>query len=303
LKTYGRLGFAAVLVLLLSLAAPSNAITASAASGQAAPVLHTRLHGVTVMQSFTYDKRHKRYYFAQVAGDRTKGNIFITKTTAGGRRLGWMRLDGFGHGLSIGVEPVGKRVYLWTEALARREVGKTGPMASGTAIARFRFRSGRTITSRSSGVHIFHDNPRSTGQSPYVDTAAGTIAVRYMPRGLGYPRFALYRLAAFKAHRYHAILRVDEPAQVRGTVFQGWSYAYDNSRPVFFTLDGHAEQDNTYISSFGANGRLSNRFPEKAGMDLPGQEPEGLQVVADHLCFGRASGQRGDRIANLFCKR
>lgn len=302
MKTYRRLGFAAALVLLISLAAPSQAITADAAAGRARPVLQTRLHGASVMQSFAYDGRHDRYYFAQVAGDRTSGNIFITKTTRAGRKLGWMKLTGFGHGTSIGVETVGKRVYLWTEALAKLENGPIGPLASGSAIARFPFKSGRTITARSRGVQIFHDNPKGHSQSPFVDVAAGTIAVKYTSAKLGFPRFALYKLAAFKAHRYDAMLRVDEPKEVRGKVFQGWSYSYDHGAPVFFTIEGHSEQDNTYITSFFGNGQMYSRYPEQAGMTLSWHEPEGLQVVENHLCFGRASGDHGDRIANLFCK-
>jgi hypothetical protein len=288
--------------LLVAVGGASAAITPGATDGAAQLVVSTRLHGSAVMQSMAYDAAHDRYYFAQVAGDRTKGNELITKTTTTGRVLGEMLLLGFGHGANIGVEPVGKSVYLWTDALAQVQDGTVGPLGAGTAIARFPFRSGRTITATSPGVQIFHDNPQGTRQTPHVDMATGTIVVRYVSAALGYPRFAEYRLSDFKAHHYNALMRVDEPEEVRDKVFQGWTYGFDNGSPVFFTIEGTGNNDDTVITSFGPDGTAISRYPEHTGTDLEWHEPEGLEVVDDHLCFGRASGPAGDRVANLFCK-
>jgi hypothetical protein len=43
------------------------------------------------------------------------GDLCVTQLDFAGGQVGHMFLTGFGHGVSIGVEPVGSTSYLWTE--------------------------------------------------------------------------------------------------------------------------------------------------------------------------------------------
>jgi hypothetical protein len=72
----------------------------------------------TVMQSFTFDNVNRRLFAAQVtngSASADRGDLCVSQLSFAGELLGHMFLTGFGHGVSIGVEPVGSTSYLWTE--------------------------------------------------------------------------------------------------------------------------------------------------------------------------------------------
>jgi hypothetical protein len=270
----------------------------------------------TVMQSFAYDAVHRTFFFVQRTrgASRTSGDLTITRLNASGRIRGAMRLRGFGHGVSIGVEPHAHRVFLWTEAVprtmparvfdalpkaARAVIGNGAGASFGTKIARFRWRKGGTIRAHSAGVRIYRPNPHSTNMTASVDMATRTITIRYLnPRGTF--RYAVYRLPAFKHGSYAARRRFSEPRPT--AVFQGWTARAG----LVFRLEGSAYSGtnpppgDALVTAFTAEGVAAARTTA-AGARLSYREPEGMATVRGKVCYGFASGPPGGRRASVYC--
>lgn len=304
---------------------PASADPSSMVSAPATQLMPSRsLAAATVMQSAAFDPAGRQWYFAQLkAGSQT--TLVITKVSERGwKSRGSMTLKGFGHGVSIGVEPnPGGGAYLYTEAKPKTSTaaslcgttatasclanaalvlgsGESKPF--GTMIARFKWHNHRTITADSSGVRLFGPNGRAQQQTPAVDWTDKTIAVRYWSKGMGRFRYAIYDLTTFKQHRYTAIARVNEPPAT--TVMQGWGYA----GRTFYRLEGEAySADNpapgdATLTAFDTGGVIAQHRPETAGSELDVREPEGTAMAGGRLCFGFSSGVVGHRKANLYCK-
>ncbi|MGW2281878.1 phage baseplate protein [Streptomyces sp. NPDC001770] len=156
---------------------------------------------VTIIQSIGYDNANGHIYLAQVtqgglrlAGesapvsstDRIEhGDLTITKWDMSGSVLGYMYLRGFGHGMSIGIEPVGGNAYLWTETDGETvsdpadedHVKKT---SRGRRLARFPFVNAQTLDSSSPTLAKFTPVPGATTYSATVDPVYGRLAIRYL---------------------------------------------------------------------------------------------------------------------------
>ncbi|RYE89184.1 MAG: teichoic acid biosynthesis protein C, partial [Myxococcales bacterium] len=91
------------------------------------------------MQSFAVDQKNGRMYFAQLKDGGSGDDLCITETTMAGNETGHMYLDNAGHGVSIGVESVGKDSYLWVET----DSHKNDDSGRGTALLRFKFQDGK----------------------------------------------------------------------------------------------------------------------------------------------------------------
>jgi hypothetical protein len=265
------------------------------------------LHDVTVLQSLAFDNVNNHIYTAQVqAGSTTarNGDLVITKLNLTGGKLGHMILKGFGHGVSIGVEPVGTTVYLWTET----DGASDGENAWGRKLARFRFVNGATRTTASPELTKYAPIAGATSLTCAIDPSTNRLIMRH--RMNGQARFAVYLLDDLKAGRTdNKLYDFAEPTAVDLANFQGYT-AYGN---YVYTLDGHGYSatnpppGDTYVTSIDMRtGQQVERFLTQAGKSLDLREPEGMAIQlvngAPKLCFGLASGAAGARRASVFYK-
>jgi hypothetical protein len=198
------------------------------------------LRDTTIMQSFVYDDVNKVWIFAQVqqSGRFGKtasqhahdGDLTLTKISQSGAILGYMYLNGFGHGLSIGVEPAGSTTYVWTESNSHyfEALGSAYANGYGTKIARFAWKNSTTLTPLSSGVTLYAVNDEAPEQSPYVDYKRNRIAVQYWSATHNTFRWAIYPLDQFKARDYTPIIRTSWPDELNRITDQGWAYVNDS---------------------------------------------------------------------------
>lgn len=262
---------------------------------------HVKLHNQTVMQSFTFDTGNGRLFVAQLkngSSSNANGDLCITQLDYSGRKKGYMYLKGFGHGVSIGVEPVGSASYLWTEV--------DSVDARGTRLARFKFRNGVTLTKGSSALTKYKPVAGAVNTTCAVDPVNKRLIMRYSLNGKF--RIAAYRLSDVKNRNYTKLADIAQPSGL-GTfqgyaaygqyvyLYTGTAYSADNPKP-----------GNTYITCVDLNsGKQVSRFLTKAGSTLTHREPEGMAVYRTsggqmRLFLGMASGVSGDRRANLFYK-
>lgn len=271
------------------------------------------LEGARVMQSFAFDMRNQRLFTVQVSdssGDHdpeAAGDLTVTLLDYSGNKHGHMYLRGFGHGVSIGVEPDEGTSYLWTEVDARPE----GSSSRGVRLARFLFADGTTLTNTSPGLVKHAPIPTAYATTCAIDPVNSRMAMRYRPASsTGTPyRFAIYDLAEVKGNPVPVpLVDIATPAVVSGT-FQGYAL-YGN---YLYLYEGNSYEvspapGNVYITSVDVNtGGVVQRFHSKAGRTLDFREPEGLAVYQTstgqvRLVQGLASGAVGARRASLYFK-
>lgn len=243
------------------------------------------------MQGFTFDDVNRRLFVAQLADATDGDDLTISQLDLDGRLVGSMRLEDAGHGVSIGVEPVGDASYLWTETAASDGYG--------TALQRFRFVDG----GEPQDVRRFLEGER--GISCGTDPTSGRLTVR---RG---GRYDVHRIADAARGDFSRPVAGGISPEVDG-VFQG--YATYGGHLYLLTGEGHADPDDldSRISSFDlATGEAVQRdVLQDVGRSLPFREPEGMAVTRGpdgrvRLCFGFASrdSYRGRlRFANIYAK-
>ncbi|MFF7342161.1 teichoic acid biosynthesis protein C [Streptomyces sp. NPDC008163] len=159
------------------------------------------LRDSTILQSFGYDNANGHIYLAQVtqgglklagesaavsATDRNRnGDLTITKWDLSGNTLGYMYLRGFGHGMSIGVEPAGGTAYLWTETDGQTVPDPVHPKdpeketSRGRRLARFPFVNGRVLDYGSAGLATHQPVPGTSTYTASVDPVYGRLAIRF----------------------------------------------------------------------------------------------------------------------------
>lgn len=266
------------------------------------------LHEATVLQSFAFDEVHQRLYALQLrTGGADAGNLCLNQLDYTGKLLGHMHLQGFGHGVSMGVQNTADGdVWIWTEAAAK--AGSGG--AYGQAVTRFHFANGATRTA--ADVAIRKPVAHSTNNQPTVCMASKRIAIRY--RLANQPRYRVWDLDAFVARDYAT--PVADLAQT-GThpdpsvPFQGYAldgdFLYQLAGSAYdSTTNPPAKHGNTYVSCLDIRtGALVQRSRTEAGYTLTYREPEGLAVrrkPGTRLYMGFASGATGARLFSLCSK-
>lgn len=263
-----------------------------------------RLHDATVLQGFTFDNVNRRLFTSQVRSGAVanSGDMCITQLDFDGNELGYMYLLGFGHGVSIGVEAVGSSSYLWTETNA-----DSG--GYGKDLARFKFVSGTTISSTSSGVSVFHPVAAAVQHTCAVDPLNNNLIVRYDLPG-DVKRVAVYNLTEAASNVWTAAVDFAQPDL--GTIsstFQGYT-AYGE---YLYCLTGTSYDDsptlNSQVTSVNMNTGLIAQGPviTKAGSTLAYREPEGMAIYQTEagetrLFLGMASSETSPRLANIFYK-
>jgi receptor-binding protein len=244
--------------------------------------LHESHHA---MQGMAYDNVNRRLYIAQIRNGSDGDDLCVTQLTIEGVATGHMHVDNAGHGVSIGVEPVGSASYLWMES----DSDDHSDAGRGTALARFRFVDGASPSS----VRKF-----LTG-SKTITCATDPVNRRLLVRRNegGTMHYSLFSLADAAAGRFTSPLaHFAQPKLGDGSVtFQGYTALGDH----LYTLDGTGHEDpadiDSYVTAIDMNtGRVVQRSLTKAGNSLLYREPEGMMVyrtVGDNLrlCFGFAS--------------
>ncbi|MEU6376965.1 Teichoic acid biosynthesis protein C (Precursor) [Streptomyces sp. NPDC046909] len=264
----------------------------------------TALAEGTVLQSFAFDEVHRHLYVLQVRpGGGETGDLRLNKLDYEGELLGSMKLQGFGHGVSMGVQNAADgKVWLWTEADAKGGYGQ--------GVTRFQFADGATRTGKD--VNIRKPIPGSINNQPSVCMASGRIAVRYRVKGK--PRYRIWDLDTFVARDYdHRIADIAQPeAHPNSKIpFQGYALHGDTIYQLAGTAydpedNPAAAFGNAYLSTVDIpSGTSVQRMRTEAGRSLVYREPEGLAVRhkgGTRLFIGFASGAAGARRFSLYSK-
>jgi hypothetical protein len=269
------------------------------------PIWKTSLHANWVLQSFGYDSVNDQIYFLQHNSTNTQsqyfGDIWVTRTDLAGNETGSMALHGFGHGVSVAVEPYNGKVYLWTET-----VGSGGDNESfyGTRMGRFEFINGAVFEANDSRIQdrtpTISDVVRNP--QPVIDPSTNRLLVRYSNGTQR--RIVAFNLSDARAGRLADANRLieralpDPVATHQGFAAYG-SFAYlleggTNSASYLRTID---------LNDVGSS--VVETFQTTAGQSLPAREPEGMGIwlaPEPRLCFGFESNTGGVRQASVFYK-
>ncbi|MEU8632245.1 teichoic acid biosynthesis protein C [Amycolatopsis sp. NPDC048633] len=260
-------------------------------------LLHESHH---VMQGFAFDNVNRRLFVVQAQNGTSGDDLCVNQLSFSGELLGSMHLAHAGHGVSIGVEPVGTASYIWMEC----DADGTTTDARGTALARFKFVNGGTPS-----VKKFLTGSKTITCA--TDPVYQRIAVRRSEGGKMW--YSVFPLASAAAGDFSTPLaHFPQPALSTGSVvFQGYTVFGDQ----LYTLDGQGHADaadiDSYVTRVDMNtGTVKSRALTKAGQSLVYREPEGMAVyrTADgetrlFLGFGsRSSLDNINRYANIFYK-
>ncbi|MFG2873886.1 hypothetical protein ACGFYU_02550 [Streptomyces sp. NPDC048337] len=239
----------------------------------------------TTLQSIAFDSVNGHLYTLQVAGASSityqrggnevartpqisgpqhdaAGDLCLTQhDIANGEVLGSMYLLGFGHGVSLGIEPANADTpaYVWTEASADTQ-------GYGREIARFPFAAGTVLWTSHPLVQRLA--PPETGAvqiSPCVDTAFGNLVLRYLAGGSFW--FAAYKLATAREAAIHGKdLPATPLAKIRQPlVYQADADGKDTSKPA--TFQGFTSYGQ-YVYMLDGSRRTGSASAPLAGEDL-----------------------------------
>jgi hypothetical protein len=259
--------------------------------------LHDRRH---VPQSFAFDEAAGFVYVLQVEGANAagtfrehaaRGDLVLTKLKRdNGAIAGHMILRGFGHGVSLGVEPAGDgTVQLWTEVDSQPNDEGVG---RGTRLGRFPFVDDTILDTKSPAIRKFDLVPGARVCTPSLDAIHGLLALRYTTAGGS--RVALYDLAAVKAGRTTPLRDIDFAFPFG--VLQGWctfgSYLYILAGEPYSVSNPPPGNATLWCLDWN-NGAVVERHPSTAFTGLEYREPEGLAIqIVDgvpRLCLGFGS--------------
>ncbi|MGW3967443.1 phage baseplate protein [Amycolatopsis sp. NPDC005003] len=260
-------------------------------------MLHESHH---VMQGFAFDNVNRRLFVVQAQNGTSGDDLCINQLSFSGELLGSMHVAHAGHGVSIGVEPVGTASYIWMEC----DADGTTTDARGTALARFKFVNGGTPSMKK-----FLTGSKTITCA--TDPVYQRLAVRRSEGGQMW--YSVYPLASAAAGDFSKPLVhfPQPPLSTTSVVFQGYTILGSS----LYTLDGSGHADaadiDSYVTRIDMNtGTVRDRDITRAGSTLVFREPEGLAVyrTADgetrlFLGFGsRSSMDNANRYANLFYK-
>ncbi|MFC8495295.1 signaling protein [Streptomyces sp. NPDC057235] len=254
----------------------------------------TALNDTTGPQSLAFDDVRRDVYAVQLAqggltleddeeepvdADRRKrdGDLCVTRFSRSGERLGRMYLRGFGHGVSMGVEPRGDVVWLWVESRPKSGYGQ--------AVARVRFADGAVLDGDDPAVRHHPIAPKgSTRVHPAVDMAGERLLVSYRhATGHGY---TVHRLRDVVADDYTPVHRIARTPHLEDETFQGCAlygnHVYQLTGNPYSKADGRNPRDaggNTFVSAVDVRtGTSAGRQLVTVDPGLRYREPEGIAV-------------------------
>lgn len=294
-----------------------------------------RLGGKTVAQSFAYDNTTNLIYTAQVDSNRNaekQGDLLITRICNSGtsRQFGTIHLRDFGHGTSLGVEPVQRDAarrncpakpadaYLWLEVDSQPNSEGRG---CGKKLARIRYHSGWTYTYSDGAItvsdgrgkpvdgdaRVFDPLSGATMVSPVYDPSTDQVLVHYFRDHTW--TYALFDRSDLLTHGDEATDLLapglaapspSEPDKTKKEYFQGVAFSGD----WIYTLVGYRDRAITRITAFKTDGTsvssavVSAAVHQKLTRTYGTYEPEGMavRILADgtpRLRWGMSVGKSG----------
>ena len=265
-------------------------------------LLNETHHG---LQSFAFDNVNRRLFVVQQC-NKDVDDLCINQVNYSGQKLGHMRLHNAGHGVSVGVEPVGHDSYIWLEC----DKAGSGDAARGTALLRFPFVPNTTP----SGHKYFTGSNTITCAT---DPIHRRLIVRRREGSGSAPPFyySVYDLSAAGAGNFsHRLAHVREPDELDGKTFQGytmmgnWLYTFEGKG---HEPDSVPKKPDSILRAFDLNtGVQHSWFRTNAGKSLIWREPEGMAVYkpvgkGPRLFFGftsRAASGGLNRYVSLYYK-
>jgi hypothetical protein len=230
------------------------------------------------MQSFGFDNANGYIFTLQLTYGGGDGDLTLTKLSLSGANLGYMLLTGFGHGVSMGVEPVGTSTYLWTEV---DSVG-SGANARGVRIGRFEFVDGATLDTNSASITKYTLVAGSTVNTCNIDPVYSRLILRYDDSGT--MKFNIYDLDDVKTNGASATVLARYSDRTTGTP-QGYclygSYIYSLAGTAYEYCPGtdSGNVNNMTIFEFDTNppNELTT-FLTGIGASYDYREPEGMAI-------------------------
>jgi hypothetical protein len=230
------------------------------------------------MGTFTFYKRSR----LQLMGD-----LWIERTDLFGHNIDSIAVHGFGHGVSMGVEPNGSGACLWTEYQASSS-------GYGSRIARFPYRPGAVLEVGDGSIRDCTPNlPGLVTPQAFVDPKYDRYYVRFqrqLSNGTYQHRLGGYRMSDAVARNLDSNHRLVEvrlptdadvavPGQDPSPGFQGWAVCGS----WFYQLEGDADTNGSkhaYLSNWEIDtGTVADvRFQTNAGQSLKNREPQGMAI-------------------------
>lgn len=249
-----------------------------------------------VSQSIAFDNTNRRLFVAQLQDGKDDNDLCINQLDLDGNLVGYMHVPNAGHGVSIGVEPVGETSYLWTEAVSSLPARE----GRGTALQRFAFRPGEEV--EEAQVYL--------RGSDNITCATDADAERLLVRSHDADGdvFTVYDLASARDDDFSSPLTPGIRPDTTGT-FQGYTFFGDYL--YVLTGDGHDDPEDvdSALSCFDlVTGKaVAYDVPELVERDLSLREPEGMAVYrtrsgSPRLCFNLATEQHSVKFVNVFYK-
>ncbi|WDN56350.1 hypothetical protein [Streptomyces clavuligerus] len=290
-------------------------------------------HDHTVLQSLAFDNVNKALYLAQLtnggAESDKNGDLTITRwvwngsaTTPGYAYAGFMLLTGFGHGVSIGVDPDPATgvAHLWTEVdnVPYLLPGTTGQWSGrGKNICRFAYADGQTLTNTSALLQKHTPVPGSSHNTVNIDPVYERLVHRFELDGR--MRYRVHDLGKARQGIWNDyVADVAEPNPfpgVGGPSFQGYavagSYLYLLHGDSYDSPHSPPGVGNTHLTSVHlGTGAVDTSFLTEAGASLTYREPEGLSIRVPNratpqvfdLGFGFACGTSGAHTVTIYLK-
>ncbi|MFD9796003.1 hypothetical protein ACFWXK_34190 [Streptomyces sp. NPDC059070] len=236
-------------------------------------------------QAFASDPVNGHVFVLQMesAAMTPAGNMYLNRIDRqSGRLTGSMYLKGFGHGISMGAEPVGTDTYLWTE------VGPVSPndgvnTSFGTAVTRFAFVDGATLDQADVAPEKKFTPPGGRSTGPSVDFANNVLAIVHIRDKVRcFTRYDLAKAGRGEWVEVGSTFQLPAGAET-GLTFQGYTvlggvlYVYQWQKDPATTYPGTA-----YITSYSLDTKEKLDSQVVTGADgLPRREPEGLAVEVD----------------------
>ncbi|AWZ03855.1 MULTISPECIES: signaling protein [unclassified Streptomyces] len=239
------------------------------------------------------------------ADRKTAGDMCLTRMSSSGQPRGHMYLRGFGHGISFGIEPVGKSTLIWVESKPDPESGY------GRSVARVLFRDGALLDGSNPTVAHYDPVPGASDVSPALDLAGGRVLVSHQ-KGEEH-RFSVYGMTDFLAGRFEAAHTLQAGVQVKEEEwFQGCAlhgdFVYVLTGEPYTGKNGDnppKSDGNTYVSAIDVRtGEARGRRLVTAARHLPYREPEGIAVSTagpnPALCVGFSVKARDARELTVY---
>lgn len=209
---------------------------------------------------------------------RLAGDMCVTAFSRSGAAAQHMYLRGFGHGISMGVEPSEYGALLWVESQADRQTGY------GRAVTRIPFRHGTVLDSSSPSVRHHRPLPDSHRIHPAVDVAAKRLLVSHWTNREHH--YTIHCLDDFLAGSYQPLFHVEDTALRSGETLQGCAlngnHIYQLTGTPYTDDEGHnppSSGGNTYVSAIDIrSGKTTGRRKLSMAPRLSFREPEGLAI-------------------------